>query len=142
MRALGLRSTLGRDQTCVTDCVRPVCVSALLCRLHSKRQFGLNACGVCDRDEPQRPHSTLHTPHTVASALAQRASAYSMGMWSCAWRRQRRTLLSTSRNPRLRTADTESAGEHVCAVLREWRERDTNNSQHTRREVQVRSVRV
>ena len=83
MRALGLRSTLGRDQTCVTDCVRPVCVSALLCRLHSKRQFGLNACGVpsatgTNPSAHTAEHTTLHTPHTVASALAQRASAYSM----------------------------------------------------------------
>ena len=68
MRALGLRSTLGRDQTCVTDCVRPVCVSALLCRLHSKRQFGLNACGVCDRDEPQGARTAHYTHHTQSPA--------------------------------------------------------------------------
>jgi len=121
LRALGLRSTLGRDQTCVTDCVRPVCVSALLCRLHSKRQFGLNACGVCDRDEPQRPHSTLvttHTTRTVASALAQRASAYSMGMWLCL--AQRRTLLYiydlATPDCGLPTRDTEyrDARERAC----------------------------
>ena len=104
---------------------------------------------VCDRDrsrEPQRPHSTLHTPHTVASALAQRASASSMEVCGAVPGAGRGALfVSTSRNPDCglpRHRERESESMYVCAVLREWRERDTNNSQHTRREVQlqVRSV--
>ena len=73
MRALGLRSTLGRDQTCVTDCVRPVCVSALLCRLHSKRQFGLNACGVPSATGTNPSAHTAHYTHHTQSPARWRS---------------------------------------------------------------------